>query len=181
MKLTTRPKVWRGLRCEWNGSRSGESAGELGEDGQVGVKLDRSRPRTRSGSNAHSFLSRPNSRPTAAGPATYRPMSAVAMWCACASLRSLPGAGRFQAQGRTRAGARPSLLAAAASHPGGRVRERPGSVTTTSVEVSALDAARLRAASLTDDEPGPFLAEGGNRRDGLSGAGTHFRTQVPAP
>jgi hypothetical protein len=30
----------RGLRREGHGSRSGESAGELGEDGQVGVKLN---------------------------------------------------------------------------------------------------------------------------------------------
>jgi len=47
------------LSGERDGSRSRSRAGELGEDRQVGAQPERSRPLTRSGDSAHSFLSRP--------------------------------------------------------------------------------------------------------------------------
>jgi hypothetical protein len=40
---------------EGNGSRPGESTGELGEDGQVGVKLDTIQPTDAKRSSAHSY------------------------------------------------------------------------------------------------------------------------------
>jgi hypothetical protein len=53
------------LRRERNGARSPERAGEAGEHGRVGVKLDPLDARVRSDAMPYSSLNRPNSRSTA--------------------------------------------------------------------------------------------------------------------